>query len=184
MPEESFLKKIYNLVIINTLEKVEDKFDIHGLVAGAIVGTFGFLICWIFSYIFGYYLPDSQIVVELGIFAYLSIVVHHYFEFRRELWKTLKRPVRKLENFILIMAVGVAMFAIYLMLLNSSIGVLRFYSGIADQGRLVVFLRTLPGLVVLALPLFTWHQLAKWTPIDDLVRKIMGASIGGKDASK
>ncbi|MFH1786130.1 MAG: hypothetical protein ABH829_00550 [archaeon] len=186
MAEDSFAKKIYSLVVVNTLDKAHDRFDIHGLVAGTIVSTFGFLICLLASYVFAYnnFLQASGLVAELGVFAYLSIVLHHYFEFKRELWKTLKRPVRKAENILLIAGTAMLMVIVYIFLLNSAIGVIRFYRIVAGTGKLFVFIRSMPGLLVLALPLFTWKQLCKFTPVDEFVKWVMAGYRGGKDGGK
>ena len=61
---------------------------------------------------------------------------------------------------------------VYLLLLDSAIGLAKYFLGIQVWASLSVA-KTVPGLLVLALPLFLWEPACRLTPIDNIVKAVM-----------
>ena len=77
--------RIYKLLIINSLHRIEDEFNIHGVVSGTIVSIYGILIGMIAWFLFvPFNLVHSAIIIQLGIFSYLAILNHHILELVKE----------------------------------------------------------------------------------------------------
>ena len=165
------LNKIYRLLVINSLEKVGDRFNIKDLESGMIVSVFGMLFCAVGVFVFQMFpLFDSQIVAGLGFWAYLSIFVHHVVEYEKGKWP---KKGRSMGSILIVAVSTIVMLLIYIVLIDRAFGIVRYFIGIRTLlGLGTVFVHVLPGLVVLAIPLFFWEPLSKLTPVDKIVKAV------------
>ena len=166
MGKKSLPNRIFDLLIINTLHKIGDEFNIHGLVSGTIVSIYGIIIGIIAWFLFA---PmswiHSAVIIKLGIFAYLAILNHHILELIKGRGKGLPNlSLRNISTIILIL--------IYLVLIDLAIGIGKFFITVRTiYGIPNTLLWSLPGLIALILPLLLWEPLCKVTPVDEIVEK-------------
>ena len=166
MAEENLPNKILDLFIVNSLHKLGDKFNIHGLVAGTIVSIYGImigLVAWLLFVPFS--LVHSAVIIKLGIFSYLALLNHHILELIKSQEQDLAHKfMRALGTIVLII--------VYLVIIDIAIGVGNFFMVVrATFGVPNTLLWSLPGLIAMILPLFLWEWLCKITPVDEIVKK-------------
>lgn len=173
--------RIFNLLIVNSLHRIEDEFNIHGLVSGTIVSIYGLAIGLAAWFLFvPLNLIHSALIVRLGIFAYLAILNHHILELIKSrggesLSKSPvgKAPVGKALPDLFLRAVAtIFLILVYLLLVDTAIGLGTFFITVRTlYGIPNTLLWSLPGLVALVLPLFLWEPLCRVTPVDEIVER-------------
>lgn len=166
MAEKVLPNKVFDLLIINTLHRLGDEFNIHGLVSGTVVSIYGIFIGLIAWFLFvPTSLIHSALITQLAVFSYLAILNHHILELVKTRGKELPDlGLRALSTIILVL--------VYLFLIDLAIGAGKFLVTLqAAYGVPNTLLWSLPGIVVLLLPLLFWEPLCKVTPVDELVER-------------
>ncbi len=163
-----FLKKLYNLLIINTLDDLR---NIKSLYSGTVAAVFGTLFCLAGYFLFTYLaLEHSTIISLLGLYAYMTIIVHHVLEIERTKWPDIAHWIPAPVIFVLMLV----FFTLLLFVLDTALALSAFMNtSHATLGFSQTILKSLPGLLVLTIPLFCWESLCKYTPIDELVKRYM-----------
>lgn len=163
--EKNGVRRIYELVVINTIGAK----NIPDLVEGAVISTFGLLLCFT-GLALALYLdaPFSAAILKLGFLGYLSVLLYHFINIRE--LKLKDKPISAGRLVIFLSKVlGVLLL---LAVLDVGMGVSRMLAEAANTaGSLEIFLSSLPALLVIGLPLFFWQQLCEYTVIDDFVRR-------------
>jgi len=156
--------RIYKLLIINSLHRIEDEFNIHGVVSGTIVSIYGILIGMIAWFLFvPFNLVHSAIIIQLGIFSYLAILNHHILELVKESGKDMAHIFLRVVSTI-------ALIVVYLLLIDGAIGLGKFFINVRILfGVSNTLLWSVPGLIILILPLLLWEPLCRVTPVDEIV---------------
>lgn len=168
MDFKALRERVYQLVVINTLDDIN---NVKGLYSGTIVGVFGVLFClggWLlFSYT-GF--EQSRLIATLGFYAYMAIIVHHALEIERKKWPNVAYWIPA----PLILALIFLMFVLFLFLFDRALALSAFMRlSNAELGFWGTLFFSLPGLIVLAFPLFEWEKLCENTEVDDIVRRMM-----------
>lgn len=165
------LKKLYNLIIINTLDRID---NINSVVDGVVVSIFGMLLGLAGYYGFGFIgFAYSAQISFLGVVAYLAVGLYHMVEYEREKVRTKRMFSRYIESSLEIMIILLILLFLYVMVFDQIIAVWLAGKLAQEQyGLSMRVLRGLPGLAVLAFPLFAWEKFAEWTPTDEILRKV------------
>jgi len=165
---KNVLRFLHNLLVINTLEHIV---RIDTLIEGLILSTFGALIGVVGYFVFLHVgLEMSAEVSLLAVFGYLTIFAYHwasYEEGKRKDASGVGKTCRLGLQGLALLATLVLFFAS----LDRAIGiVILSHSLRATLAAGYSALRALPGLVVLAVPLFVWEPLCALTPVDEIVK--------------
>lgn len=163
--EKKYLHRVYELIIVNTIGAK----NIPDLVEGAVISTFGLLLCFTGLAISLYLNAQfSSAVLKLGFLGYLAVLLYHFISIRE--LRLVQKPSRRASAVVFFSKfVGVVLL---LAVIDVAIGLSRMLGDAARAGGAYdIFLVSLPALVLIGAPLFLWHQLCEYTVIDDYVRR-------------
>ncbi len=165
------LKKVYNLIIINTLERIE---EIDTLVKGLVVGTFGILISIIAYLVFNQIgWVFSAEISKLSFIAYLAVSLYHLVAYERSKDRLHGKFGHFLESSIEVLIILILIMFLYTLVFNQLIVIRAISRSIEAQlGTAALILRGTPGLIILAFPLFGWEKFAELTPVDEILKKV------------
>ncbi len=163
--------KFWKLLIINTLDSIQ---EIDTIVEGLVVGIFGILLGAGGFYYFGYIgLTLSAEISLLAVFAYLAVTFYHLYAYERDKRRAGGSIARVIERSAEILILLIAIMVFYVLIFEQILAI-RTVAEIVRNSRSVmaVFMKSLPGLAVLSIPLFGWEWFAEKTPTDDILKKV------------
>jgi hypothetical protein len=166
---------LYRLLVINSLDKLD---DLKEMVSGAIVAAFGVLLCFGGYLVFAYAgMPLSAAIAILATYAYLAVMLYHFVRYKKDRREEIKKHYRLFSNTFELTISYVLLFILYLAVIEKALYVAFFFPETSVGST---FLAALPGLVVMALPLFVWEPLCDYTPVDEIIKTVFrGAKSGG-----
>lgn len=158
---------LYRLLIINTLESIQ---NIDTLIEGLIVSAFGIIFGLAGFFAFQHAgLEFAAAVSKLAFFAYLAVFLYHFVQYWEE--KEPKKWYRKGAKWGRIVLGIIFTLFVYLWIIEQGLYIAKIFPLASESfGTGMLFLRALPGLIVLVIPLVAWEKLMEWTPVDEIVK--------------
>lgn len=161
---------IRRLIVINTLEKV---LLVDTFIEGLIISTFGTILGlagWIILLYSGF--VYSAAVAKLSFFAYFAVFTYHLAKYEKDKTGKIQGVLLKWARIGFYFWSVVTLF-IYILVIDNALFVAGlFNSAHALYSGFEIFLKALPGLVVLMFPLFGWEKLCELTPVDEIERAV------------
>jgi hypothetical protein len=160
---------LYRLLIINSLESIQ---NIDTLIEGLIVGAFGILFGLAGWFVFGYFgFTFSAAVAKLAFFAYLAVGLYHFVGYWKEKRYEEKQYLKRGAQIGRVVLGIILTLFVYLWILEQALYIARVFPEFrAVYGPWMLFLRALPGIIVLLIPLLGWEKLCDVTPVDEITK--------------
>jgi len=154
------LQRIYKLLIINTLDTIS---EIDTVVEGTVVSVFGVVITGAVWLLFrGTALNFSAEISLLGCYAYLAVLIYHVLKHEKDK-KSQDYTAESVRGIVVFMSASVLVL-VMLLIVNKALFVAGLDGGVRTG---------LAGIIAILLPLVVWEKLCDWTPVDEIVGRVM-----------